>query len=326
MAYRQCSARVRPGPGPSRGAAQLRADVRVSPGYHDRPPRPAQRLAPACKICSYRQPVNEKAAAVRHKHFSTRYMMNMSTTSQAEKYCISCKVTHIPFPTKRVKLCMSDSTLHMFFAPPESAQLNKQYKGDKVHTEYVTIPGGKIEDLQQAFRLEYEEKETRGIDVLVVAGLNNILKGDRMEELMHKFGMFRDIVMRQARKYHPETQNTFAVATVLYAPQLCWFPDTSQHPNPDYKNRLEELQWLNTSLLRFNQDMGIKGVPHVHKFGARVDNKSSKDLYGNVRVHHKVTHRWEQWREKEKDRMLHLEDGKRIDLGRSVNKYFEYNT
>ena len=179
--------------------------------------------------------------------------------------------------------------------------------------------------MTHAFRIDYEE-ETRGLDVLVVAGLNNILKGDRMEELLNKFAVFRDTVMWQARKYHQAIPNTFAVATVLYAPQLCWFPDDGPLPSPGYRNRLNEMQWLNSSILKFNEAMGIKSAPRIHKFGIRVDNKSSQDEYGNIRVLHKVNHKWEQWREVERDRMLHLGDNKRMDLGRSINKYFEFNT
>ena len=77
---------------------------------------------------------------------------------------------------------------------------------------------------------------------------------------MQKFAMFRDIVMKQAKKYHPKTPNTFAMATLLYALQISWFPDTAQHPSPAYKNRLEELQWFNTTLLQFNQAQGVASI------------------------------------------------------------------
>ena len=107
---------------------------------------------------------------------------------------------------------MSDFTLHEFFAPPSSAQV--EYEGDKVHTEYVTIPGAKVEHLQHAFRLEYG-KVKAGIDVLLVAGLNNVLRGDRVEDIKHKIELFRDTVGRQ-NWHHPDKPNTFAVATLLY--------------------------------------------------------------------------------------------------------------
>ena len=270
--------------------------------------------------------MNEKAGPVKHIHFSSRYLLSMSGGDNVEeKYCLSCKKAHAANPTKRVKLVLSDSTLHMFFAPPANAQHRADYEGDAIHTEYVTIPGARVEVLQQAFRIEYEV-ETRGIDVLLVAGLNNLLKGEKGEELMYKLCSFRDTVMRQSLKYHPDAPNTFAVATLLYAPQLCWFPDDGPVPSASYENRLEELQWINTELIKFNAMNGVVSVPHVHKFGIRVDNKSKRDMYGNVTVHHRLMHKWEQWREVERDRMVHLEEKKRVDLGRSINKYFKFGT
>ena len=67
-------------------------------------------------------------------------------------------------------------------------------------------------------------------------------------------------------------------------------------------------------------------MPHVHKYGVRRDNRASRDLYGNVTVRHKVDHRWEQWREVVREDMLHLDDERRVMLGRCVNKYFRFNT
>ena len=63
-----------------------------------------------------------------------------------------------------------------------------------------------------------------------------------------------------------------------------------------------------------------------HPPRVRIDNKTSKDVYGNVQVRHRTSHKWEQWREEEKDRMLHLDDRRRMALGRAVNKYFQHNT
>ena len=338
MSYRQSSAsqHYRSVPGTSRGAAQPRTDSRARPSYRPHPyhppppPQPPRSGKPECSICSYRQPVTEKARAVNHKHFSTRFMQSVSTDSAGNSFCSTCKKVHHKYPTDRVKLCLSDSTLHEFFTftppPPRPGQKQQlQNKGDNVHVDYVTIPGSKVEDLQQAFRLEYE-KETRGIDVLVVAGLNNLLKGDKVEELFAKFGYFRDLVEWQATKYHPAIKNTFAVTTLLYAPQLCWFPDDGPPPSPTYRNMLQEMQWLNNNLLEFNTRNGVARAPHVHKFGIRIDNKSDKDMYGNVQVRHRTTHKWEQWREEDKGRMLHLCDLRRLLLGRTVNKYFQFNT
>ena len=334
MAHRQTTASKysdRVLSGPSYRVARPRSRISVRPGYEGpAPPKyPAQHKShlPECQICSYRQPYTERSASVTHRHFSTTLMMKMTKDKDGKFNCSSCKQVHGPTPTERIKLCVSDSTLHMFWAPPDIAnsQPKVQYEGDIQHTNYITIPGGKIETIQQAFRIEYG-KETRGIDVLVVAGLNNFLKRDTKEEVMRKLDMFRNTVMKQSQYLHPSTPNTFAVATLLYAPQLAWFPDDGDLPSHNYRNHLEDIQWTNEQIIRFNKENGVPMAPHLHKYGVRRDNKTSKDRFGNISVRHTVNHRWEQWREKEAHWMLHLVDEKRIVMGQAVNKYFRFNT
>ena len=248
----------------------------------------------------------------------------MTVDRDGNFFCPSCKKVHEAYPTERIKLVMSCSTLHQFFAPPPTAQLKQEYEGDAVHTDYVTIPGAKVEDLQQAFRVEYGKVKT-GVDVLLVAGLNNVVEGDSMEDIMFKIQLFKETVAKQAW-HHPDKPNTFAVATLLYPPQLCWFPDNGFLPDPHYVNRLDEMQWLNTQLMEFNESNGCLLVPHMHKIGVRIANRSNKDQYGQVSVRNRVFHRWGQWREEARYNMLHLNDEMRIYLGRTVNKYFRFNS
>ena len=53
---------------------------------------------------------------------------------------------------------------------------------------------------------------------MVVAGLNNLIKGDSKEDVMRKLDLFKNTVIKQSQHLHPTTPNTFAVATLLYAP------------------------------------------------------------------------------------------------------------
>ena len=329
MAHRQTTTskfRDRVLSGPSSRVARPRSRCAASSGAQVAA-RPVQRRShiPECQICSYRQPYSEKSKAVTHRHFSTNLMMDLSKDQDGNFNCSSCKCVHGSFPTERIKLCVSSSTLHMFWAPPGSANTRVQHRGDIMHINYITIPGGKIDTLQQAFRIEYG-KEVRGIDVLVVAGLNDIAKGDYKEVVMRKLDLFKNTVMKQSQNRHPTTPNTFAVATLLYAPQLAWFPDDGDLPTPFYRNRLEDMQWINAEIIRFNRENRVPMAPHLHKYGVRRDNKTRKDMFGNITVRHTVSHKWEQWREEEPEWMLHLNDERRLVMGQAVNKYFRFNT
>ena len=123
-----------------------------------------------CCLCSYKQldPLDQKK--IRHKHFSSKFCRECAGTGPYY-FCPSCKKVHtkrIYDMTSRLKICISSSTMHEFWAPREAAVT---YEGDGKHTEYVTIPGAQVLDLLEAWKIDYF-KERRGMDLLVVAGLH----------------------------------------------------------------------------------------------------------------------------------------------------------
>ena len=48
--------------------------------------------------------------------------------------------------------------------------------------------------------------------------------------------------------------------------------------------------------------------------------------HGQIKTIHLKTHRWEQWRETDRLRMLHLTNERRFVLGRAINEYFVNRT
>ena len=91
------------------------------------------------------------------------------------------------------------------------------YKGDVVHIDWLTSPGATIQSLEYMFRLDYHH-ETRPMDILLVAGLNNVLRGENDDRIMARLHSFYSVVKDQSEKYHPEQPSTFSVATFLYPP------------------------------------------------------------------------------------------------------------
>ena len=195
------------------------------------------------------------------------------------------------------------------------------YTGDADHRDYVTIPGAKIPQLHDAFVIEYA-KEMRGMDVVLVAGLNDVARGYSREYIMYCIKDMRKAVNKQAELYHPHVKNTFAVATMLYPPQLVWFEDNGPVPYPDYHNNREKLDWINGQIMADNIENGVQFAPKLHTYGVRTDNKERRDRYGNVTVRHTKSHRWGEWRERNPADMLHLNNARRVALGKDINKYF----
>ena len=213
--------------------------------------------------------------------------------------------------------------MHMWWSPPGVSEV--LYEGDTEHRDYLTIPGGKIANLYDAFVVEYG-KEPRGIDVVLVAGLNDVAREYSREYIMYCIRQLREAVDRQADAYHPQVRNTFAVATLLYPPQLAWFLDNGPIPYQGYVNYREKIDFLNQEIMRNNYENGINFAPKIHTLGIRTDNKKVRDRYGNITIRHTKSHRWEHWREEDPGCMLHLSNARRVVLGKAIGRYFTVNT
>ena len=139
---------------------------------------------------------------------------------------------------------------------------------------------------------------------------------------MYSIKELRKSIDYQAAIFHPTVLNTLAVATLLYPPQLAWFADNGAYPYQSYHNQIEKIDWLNTAIKEDNTASGIIYAPSMHTFGVRTDKKKWKDRYGQVRVRHVKSHRWGEWREQDKSRMLHLNNKIRVKMGKTVGRYF----
>ena len=134
------------------------ADNPVQP-EGDQVPAPAQLSRPppkGCLVCSFAQKHPEKQVPVFHRHFSSLRLRELTgaeyQTSPAQYLCPTCKSLHNPHPGNRIKIVLSSSTLHEYI-PPNGA--HQQYAGDKIHMDYITIPGANIETIMNALRLDY---------------------------------------------------------------------------------------------------------------------------------------------------------------------------
>ena len=71
-----------------------------------------------------------------------------------------------------------------------------------------------------------------------------------------------------------------------------------------------------------NIEHGMKYFVGLHKYGTRVFTKKYIDEHGNRVTRHLKKHRWEQWREQDRQNMLHLTNERRFVVGRAINEYF----
>ena len=272
----------------------------------------------SCDICSYSQKAPDEKKSVYHKHFSSkrlRKLLHVEFALSGSYYCPSCKTHHSPYPTERTKVVLSDSTLHNFFAPPTTTA--KQYKGDTIHSDYVTIPGATLEEIFHAFKLEYCY-HTKPLDVFVIGGYNDLVRNHSRDRIVNTIKEFVDYVHWLTNEEN--MTNTITVGSFLYPPQLAWFRDDGPEP-ADYVNQKEKIDWINSKVDNMNVEHGMDHYPDIQKYGTRVTTKKYTDK-GQLKTIHLKTHRWDQWRETDRLRMLHLTNEIRFILGQAINEYF----
>ena len=277
-----------------------------------------------CSICSQNQRHEREKRDVFHKHFSSKYAREFIAADKAKEdyFCPTCKSVHSSHETTRRKVCLSSSILHEFWAPRDHRS-SPVYEGDRSHVDYITIPGGRISDLTNAWKIEYFQ-DSRPMDVILIAGLNNLIKGYTPDEMLREYDHLVQFVHYQAHKYHSELHNTCTIGTLYYPPQLCWLPGKGNCP-PGFKNQLADMQYLNSEIERLNQESQLKS-PNFPVFGVRGGGKYVMNVQGTWEWKDTTHHRYNDWREKEVGSMLHLNDHMRMKMGRWVGKFFAKET
>ena len=249
-------------------------------------------MANYCGICSYRQPLPRAQIPVYHQHFSSlRLLMDILQVEDSDIgfYCISCKSRHRPYTEDRLKVIVSGSTLHNFFA-----QLNPsptEYEGDLVHVDYITIEGGLIPELHQAYRHDYVDIPPRKpVDVVVVAGYHDILEGFARDAIMEQLREFSDTVLAANNNQPDNLRNTFTVPSMMYPPKYCWFRDNGPEPF-QYSNQKEKVDWINREIHWLNLDNNVPIYPGFHTYGTRVtSSRGQKPLITTLSLEHRFQH------------------------------------
>ena len=271
-----------------------------------------------CSICSFLQ----NNAPVYHRHFSSLYHRQISGAEDSPEpyHCPSCMRTHEPYHGPRLKIAVTDSTLHQFYAPPGHTGA-EQYQGDNVHVDYLTIASAEIRTLMDAFKLEYLDfpPTSKPMDVVVIAGYENLLAGHSREHIVDLFQQFAHMV--RSRGPH-----TFAIGSLMYPPRLAWLVDDGPLPSPDYVNMREKIDWINGEIARINEANQAVNPPRFHTYGIRTSSTPGFNWFGRPILVRRKCHRWDHWVGVDRAQMMHLRPEKLFKMGSALNNYFRYNT
>ena len=192
-------------------------------------------------------------------------------------------------------MLITNGTLHHYWLPYDPER--SLYDGDSVHVDQISIPGATINDLFTAFWVDYGD-ESRGLDVVLAAGVDDIMQGKKTEHGFRANNMIEDLrwFKNSVVNKLPARKNTFAIATMVYPPKLCHLPDDGPMP-PYFVNHLEMMKWINDQIKVINTESNLTKIPVFHTYGARVDKK-----------HKTSKHRLGDWRGVATDEKLYLID------------------
>ena len=106
--------------------------------------------------------------------------------------------------TKKMRIVLSSSTLHGFWIDG--------YEGDIQQVDWVTCsPGASIQALLHMWHADYKP-----MDLLIIGGLNNLIKGESGDRFMARLDDVYHMVVSQGRNNNGTNRNTIGCATMFY--------------------------------------------------------------------------------------------------------------
>ena len=172
------------------------------------------------------------------------------------------------------------------------------------------------------------------MNICVVAGLNNLIRGESIDEIMKHLENFYTDVSNQSKMYHPDNPSTFTMATLIYAGKLCWMKNDGNLPYDGYINKYEMMSSLNSRIVEFNKNIFSHQID-IYRQRTAINSQNIKckspkfHLYGvqikkNKKGEKIERHRWSWWRQNEPhEDSLHLADKRRVTMGKAVGNYYK---
>ena len=262
--------------------------------------------------------------AARHTHFSTAEIRRFALTeTKADTYmCPMCKklepVLIPPKGTRRVVL--TSSTLYGVWDQQNMPE-------DLIHFELESIVGGRVRDMTVALQNNYMYTPYR-LEVIVVAGINNIGEGQKAEEIIKEMQHLKEKVMEHSVKWKHNPPSYVSFCTLHLAPKFCSLyvppnppePEIAQWvPGHNFKNRYEVIRKVNEEVKVMNENSNLKFV--------KLDRHGIK-MFKSGTVQHKFDNKpgsTQIWREHEVFRKLHFTMENKLKLLSYISNCFRGN-
>lgn len=271
--------------------------------------------------------ISKRWAPICHNHTSTRVRRALGGMDKFGRYqCLECGPTRAVHHIKqgvRHLVCVTSSCLNNWM----TAQVNARqgFKGTDIHVDWEGISGGTVRDLAHAISAVYGESKYP-LDVIVALGSNDITQGRHVNDIMRDLNRFKAMVLSIAPR-HESGLSTFAVCTPPHPPAYTKYGIDDHFPGKKgrelYNRQFLE---LTESIVEFNLNSdkvapGVKNAPMFHRYGVHHKKNTARDLYELTSI--PSHHRYDEWREEEKEDMRHLAEHKRVQMGTAIVSYFK---
>ena len=267
--------------------------------------RPLQAYGNALKTI-YCMPCKQRHGLERyHHHHSTAYFNQHQSRFGSDVNCPTCKIRHpIQNPAEKRIILFTSSTLHNVY-------LDEQVRFPS-HIDIESISGGQINDLYQAWKACYFDKQPQ--HVVIVAGLNNVERTslEVFENTLNKWNF--DVL-----NLNPD--NTFRVCKLLKPPKLAWLPGNGNPPTSTYVNYLDKIEEMNKTIHKINIYNGHSNVIGFGSEGIRASRK--KDGSGKKMLMH-IFSSWREHRDG-REKCLHIADKGRVNMMKKLLRYIYAN-
>ena len=292
-----------------------------------------------CNTCSE---LKDDPQKIWHRHESSKMTRLQSALDSRGRYkCDQCKYQlHLCIPGGRTSLLITSSTLNDFWG----RKAGVPYVGDDLHLDVISLPGGRLHNLERAFRAEYTNHPLP-IDCLVVAGYNDVLNcgldsvplglDDSLDLLeraketaAHKMKEDARALMDTVLAAHPHNQvNSVAFAALPVPPCISWVDrsntEVARGQNAVRGQKISLLNIHNENIRVLNAECkertGVDTVraPSFRSWGLK------KRLNAEVGPGGPYAHRFAHFREGRPEHMLHFSPYMKLKMGRAVGRYFK---
>ena len=289
---------------------------------------------PYCEICSsVPTTLRPKPEITWHHHYSSKEDRLYADYDQLGQYnCDTCRISpHVYKTGERVALIVTGSQMANWQNPVEMAGTKVRYggyPGDDIHVDSLAVPGAKVSDLKNAFLAEYEDYDLP-LDILIIAGTNNLIKGQTKEQVLHEMETFKNMVVRMGED--KGWRNTFGVCDMFYPPKLTRFAFDPIHGDSHFWNRAWDIRFINDNIRTLNNEgpesIYTRHTPTLHHIGIKkLKELPEREWMRNypVAIDSYNKHVGSAFREMHPDDMLHLSDYNRIKAGAYFSQYYRH--